>query len=89
MLLIPTPRNCSLRTLGSSTLRYTLIFMPKLQYLTDYGIVGPLLAELMVVNPFILRRSLSVYIKKPTFEFLEKYVHKNDNVVAHIMLLCL
>ncbi|KAM7465757.1 hypothetical protein LguiB_013319 [Lonicera macranthoides] len=56
---------------------------PKLEYLRENGFVGHLLPDLIVLYPVILKRSLSGCIK-PTFEFLRKYIHTSEKIVAAI-----
>ncbi|KAM7476829.1 hypothetical protein LguiB_024072 [Lonicera macranthoides] len=56
---------------------------PKLEYLTEIGFVSTLLPELILLNPDILLRSLSGYLK-PSMKILRKYVKTNEKVVAAV-----
>ncbi|XP_034703065.1 uncharacterized protein LOC117927580 [Vitis riparia] len=55
----------------------------KIDYLHDSGFVGPVLHELIVSNPAILRRSLDKQIK-PSFDFLKEFLETNEKIAAAI-----
>ncbi|KAJ9685260.1 hypothetical protein PVL29_017334 [Vitis rotundifolia] len=55
----------------------------KIEYLHDSGFVGPVLHELIVSNPAILRRSLDKQIK-PSFDFLKEFLETNEKIAAAI-----
>nr|TKS10222.1 hypothetical protein D5086_0000085380 [Populus alba] len=51
---------------------------PKFEFLTENGVVGQLLPELILSNTHILRRGLDSQIK-PCFEFLKSVLGSNEN----------
>ncbi|RVW80453.1 Transcription termination factor MTERF15, mitochondrial [Vitis vinifera] len=55
----------------------------KVEYLHDNGLVGPVLHELIVSNPNILRRSLDKHIK-PSLDFLKEFLETNEKIVTAI-----
>ncbi|KAL6326924.1 hypothetical protein AAG906_012531 [Vitis piasezkii] len=55
----------------------------KIEYLHDNGLVGPVLHELIVSNPNILRRSLDKHIK-PSLDFLKEFLETNEKIVTAI-----
>jgi mTERF domain-containing protein len=54
---------------------------PKFEFLTENGVVGQLLPELILSNTHILRRGLDSQIK-PCFEFLKSVLGCNENVLV-------